>query len=78
VRLGVSGAWLQALNGVRGRGATDAWRLWFLGSVIAGSLLAAVLGSWHLHGYLNLQRTVGTVGLVPVLLGGGVLIGYGA
>src|SRR6185369_16449126 len=78
MRLGVSGAWLQVLSVVRGRKPAEPWRLWFLGGLVAGVAVAAVLGTVHLHGYGALSTELRSWALVPVLLAGGVAIGYGA
>jgi len=78
LRLGVSGSWLQVLAVARGRRPTEPWRLWFLSGLLGGVAIAAVLGSFHLHGYGALGATLSPWALVPVLLGDGVAIGYGA
>src|SRR5436190_14247537 len=78
MRLAVSGAWLQVLAVVRGERASEPWRLWFLGGLAGGVLTAAVLGDFHLHGYGALSSYLRPWLLVPLLLGGGVAIGYGA
>ena len=78
MRLGVSGSWLQVLSVVRGEKPSEPWRLWFLGGLIAGVAVAAVLGTVHLHGYDVLGRELRPWALVLVLLGGGAAIGYGA
>ena len=51
MRLGVSGSWLQALAVVRRQRPTEPWRLWFLAGLVGGVLVAAGLGTVHLHGY---------------------------
>ena len=78
MRLGVSGAWLQVLTVARGERASEPWRLWFLAGLAGGVLTAAVLGDFHLHGYGALGAHVRPWLLVPLLLVGGVAIGYGA
>ena len=78
MRLGVSGSWLQVLSVARRERPAEPWRLWFLGGLGAGVLVAAVLGTVHRHGYGALGAHLSAWLLVPVLLGGGVAIGYGA
>src|SRR3954462_3800023 len=78
MRLGVSGAWLQVISVRRGERPSEPWRLWFLGGLIGGVLVAAVLGTAHLHGYGALGSELDAWLLVPVLVVGGVAIGYGA
>ena len=78
LRLGVSGSWLQVLSVARRRRPAEPWRLWFLGGLFAGVAAAAVLGDFHLHGYGTLGDHLPAWLLVPVLLAGGVAIGYGA
>lgn len=78
MRLGVSGAWLQAIAVARRERPTEPWRLWFLGGMIGGVAGAAVLGTFHVHGYGALGSALPVWALVPVLLGGGLAIGYGA
>jgi hypothetical protein len=78
LRLGVSGAWLQVMDAARGTRPTEPWRLWFLGGLVAGVGVAAVLGHVEIHGYGALGAGLSPWALVPVLLGGGVAIGYGA
>src|SRR5919199_1924713 len=41
--LGVSGAYVQFVDWARGR-PTEVWRLWFLGGLVGGAALVAVLG----------------------------------
>jgi hypothetical protein len=78
-RLGVSGSWLAAtvapIEGWRG----ERWRVVFLGGMIAGALLAALLGTGvTLHGYGQLSVVLTPPVLVPVLLIAGVALGYGS
>lgn len=78
VKLGVSGGWLQLVHAVRGRALSEPWRLWFLGGLVGGALLAAGLGTAHVEGYGALSAVLPAPLLGLVLLGCGVLIGYGA
>lgn len=77
--LGVSGAYVQVVDHVRGR-PIETWRLWFLGGTVLGALLISLLS-----GYPQVGTTYGVLGaylslplLVAVLFGGGLLIGFGA
>ena len=67
MRLGVSGSWLQALAVVRRQRPTEPWRLWFLAGLVGGVLVAAGLGTVHLHGYGALGSEVAPWALVVVL-----------
>lgn len=78
VKLGVSGGWLQLLYVVQRRPMSEPWRLWFLGGLVLGSALAAVLGTGRVDGYGALSAALPAPLLVVVLLGCGGLIGYGA
>jgi uncharacterized membrane protein YedE/YeeE len=78
VKLGVSGGWLQLLNALTGERVTERWRLWFLGGMVGGALLAGAVGAGHVSGYGRLSEALPVPLLVPVLLLSGVLIGYGA
>src|SRR5690349_10969265 len=78
MRLGVSGSWLQVISVARGEKPSEPWRLWFLGGLIGGVVIAAVLGTARLHGYGVLGAELPAVPLTLVLLLGGIAIGYGA
>jgi uncharacterized membrane protein YedE/YeeE len=78
VKLGVSGGWLQLVFLLQRRGSTEPWRLWFTGGLVGGACLAAVLGAGAVSGYGELSRHLPAAALVVLLLGVGVLIGYGA
>lgn len=78
-RLGVSGSYLHAAFAFRGR-AHERWRLHFVVGLAAGAVLAAAS-----RGALVLSMDYGRLGellprsaLGPLLLVGGLLIGYGA
>lgn len=77
-RLGVSGSWLQLLRVVGRRPPSEPWRLWFLGGLVLGSLLAAAGGTARVEGYGDLGDALPLPLLVVVLAGCGLLIGYGA
>jgi len=77
-RLGVSGAWLATIAPIEGW-RPEPWRRGFLLAMVAGSLVAVVLGPpVTLHGYGRLSDLLPPVLLVPVLLLIGGLLGYGA
>lgn len=78
VKLGVSGGWLQLVYAAQRRPLTEPWRLWFVGGLLLGSVLAAALGTGHVAGYGALSRVLPAPLLVLVLLTCGGLIGYGA
>ena len=78
VKLGVSGSWLQLMNGLTGRGVSEAWRLWFLGGMVGGASLAGLVGPSRVSGSGRLAEALPPTALVPVLLLSGLLIGYGA
>lgn len=77
--LGATGPFVQALALVRGRRVLEGWRVWFLGGMLLGGLLAAVLrGGPKAPGWGALGALLPLPALVLVLLVGGLLIGYGA
>ncbi len=77
--LGASGAYLQALQAVRGR-ATEMWRAWFFVGLIVGVLAAAVLqGGPVAHlGYTFMSGWLPAAVALPILFLAGVTMGYGA
>ena len=77
--LGASGAYLQAMQAVRGR-ATEVWRAWFFIGLIIGVLTAAVAqGGPVIHlGYHFIAGWVSPVAAVPILFASGLVMGYGA
>ena len=78
VKLGVSGGWLQLLLALERRPPSEPWRLWFLGGLVLGSLLASAAGTTQVRGYGALGDALSLPLLLVVLTGCGVLIGYGA
>ena len=79
LHLGVSGSFVQFVDFARGR-PVEAWRLWFLAGLLLGGALVAVLGQGDQVGlgYGALGRLLPLGALVPFLLFGGALIGFGA
>lgn len=77
--LGVSGSYVQFIDAARRR-PIEVWRLWFLAGILLGALAAAVVGDDSLWGfrYGRLSDLLPAWLLLPFLLLGGVLIGYGA
>lgn len=78
VKLGVSGGWLQLLLALERRPLSEPWRLWFVGGLVLGSLLAARAGTTEVQGYGALGDALPLPVLLVVLAGCGALIGYGA
>ncbi|HZU13368.1 MAG TPA: hypothetical protein VFB58_11060 [Chloroflexota bacterium] len=79
LHLGVSGSYVQIIDAMRGRGI-EVWRLWFLGGLLLGGVLATILGTDHQAGlaYGRLGQLLAPGALIPVLLAGSVLLGFGA
>ena len=77
--LGVSGAYVQAIDWTRGR-PVETWRLWFLAGTVAGAALVAMLGGSPQFGlgYGRLGELLSLPALAGVLFLGGILIGFGA
>lgn len=78
VKLGVSGGWLQLLLALERRPLSEPWRLWFLGGLVVGSVLASAAGTTRVQGYGALGEALPRPALLVVLAGCGLLIGYGA
>lgn len=76
--LGISGSYVQFLDAARGK-TIERWRLWFLGGLLLGSVLAAVLGTDHQSGmaYGRLGQLLAPGALIAVLLAGSILLGFG-
>ncbi|MPZ72517.1 MAG: YeeE/YedE family protein [Nitriliruptorales bacterium] len=78
-RLGVSGSYLHISKIVMRRPGAQAWRIWFFAGVLLGAGgAAAANGVFAEGGYGHLAEVLPMSALVPVLLVGGMLIGYGA
>lgn len=78
--LGASGAYVQTMKRVRGDVDAVGWRVWYFGGIFVGGLFAAVLGHgisfrW---GYETLTNVWPIGVVIPVVLVGGVVMGYGA
>ncbi|WP_372790834.1 YeeE/YedE family protein [Paraconexibacter sp.] len=81
-RLGITGGYSE-LVGKLGRGSFSFdWRGWFaLGVAMSGALYLLLNGAARFEGYGWMTRTfegTGQLWIVPLLVGSGVLIGYGA
>jgi uncharacterized membrane protein YedE/YeeE len=78
--LGVSGGYRQLVLLARRRAMPEPWRLWFLGGLLAGAAVAAVVFGSPQPGlsYGVLGHKLNLVALVPLLVLGGMAIGYGA
>ena len=78
--LGVTRGYLAVMTWVRQPRGAEMWRVWFIGGLIVGALLAAFL-----QGGPSTGLAYGPVGiflplaaLIPLLFLAGVLMGYGA
>ncbi len=77
--LGATTAYLETFRFVRGK-PFEIWRVWFFGGLFAGAVGAALLGDG-----INPNLDYGTLGdkvpllaLIPLLIGAGFIMGYGA
>jgi hypothetical protein len=79
LHLGVSGAYVQAVDRARGR-PVETWRLWFLGGTVIGAAIVSLVAGYPQRGfaYGALGEQLSLPALALVLFGGGVLIGAGA
>jgi uncharacterized membrane protein YedE/YeeE len=77
--LGISGAYVQVVDGARGR-PVETWRLWFLGGTFLGAALVSLLAGYPQTGlaYGALGAYLSLPLLAAALFGGGILIGFGA
>ena len=79
-RIGVVGGVSDVVDRIAGRTRTLGWKAWFVAGVVLGGVVFAALGgAWggpHDYGWLG--RQIGTQWLALPLVGGGILIGYGA
>ena len=81
-RLGVTGGYSEIVGRVRsGETALD-WRGWLLiGVLLGGTVFALAAGGPDFHGYGWLTDNLhgsAQIAIAPILLGSGVLIGFGA
>ncbi len=77
--LGATTAYAETFSAVRGR-RFEAWRVWFFAGLLGGAFAAAILGegiSFALD-YGALGDLVPIAALIPILLGAGFVMGYGA
>jgi uncharacterized membrane protein YedE/YeeE len=81
-RLGVTGGFSELIGTLGRRSVSFDWRGWFaIGIFVSGLLYLLLAGGQTFAGYGWMTRTFeGTqrVWMVPLLVGSGVLIGYGA
>lgn len=79
-RLGMTQSYAQLGSVLRGRRITDEWRLWLFGGVAVGGLLASFVTGGPKFGlsYGALGDLLPVWVLVPLLLLGGLLMGFGA
>jgi uncharacterized protein len=78
-RLGVSGALLAAVVAPAERWHGERWRVEFLVALVVGAMAYGLAGSaTRLTGYPVLSAALPGWGLVPLLAGGGLVLGYGA
>ncbi len=79
--LGASGAYVQTGLALRRRPGVAAWRVWyFVGMFVGGVLATRVLraGDGTRSGYDALREVLPLAAVVPVVLLGSILLGYGA
>jgi uncharacterized protein len=81
-RLGMTGSFSEVIERVRRRSVAFDWRGWLLIGVVAGAVLFVVLnGGPSFSGYGWLTETFrgpSAVWIAPILVGAGILVGYGA
>jgi uncharacterized membrane protein YedE/YeeE len=81
-RLGVTGGFSELVQKISAGSVRFDWRGWFaIGIVIGGALYALASGGPVFHGYGWLTDTFhgsGRLAIAAILLGAGVLIGFGA
>ena len=78
-RLGASGGYLHLGKLLLGRPGAQLSRVWFFGGILVGGAgMAIATGRFGEGGYGRLSEVLPLSTLAPVLLLGGVAIGYGA
>ena len=81
-RLGVTGGFSEIVGRLRARQTTFDWRGWFLiGVLLGGALFGVLAGGPDFHGYGWLTASLhgsARILIAPILLVGGILIGFGA
>lgn len=78
--LGASGAYFQVVALLRRRPDVEVWRVWYFMGLVLGALAAAILrgGPAFSFGYGALGNVLPLPVLAALLVGAGVLMGYGA
>ena len=78
--LGVSGGYMQVMTWIRWPRRAEMWRVWFIGGLVLGSLLLALMRDGLTFGldYGALGLLLPLAALIPILFLAGVLMGYGA
>jgi uncharacterized membrane protein YedE/YeeE len=79
--LGASGAYVQTSGLLRGRSNVVVWRVWyFVGLFVGGFLATSVFreGSGLRPGYDAMREALPLGATIPLVLGGSILLGYGA
>src|SRR5215213_2110295 len=78
-RLGVTGGYSEIVGRLHAGKLSFDWRGWFvLGVLLGGAVFALAAGGPDFHGYGWLTESFDHALVGPVLLGAGVLVGYGA
>ena len=78
-RLGVTGGYSSIVGTVRAGKFDFDWRAWFVvGVLLGGTVFALAAGGPNFHGYGWLTDSFDDALVGPVLVGAGVLVGYGA
>lgn len=78
--LGASGSYAQVTDRILGKPVKEPWRVPYMGGVIIGGFLATLVTGGHFAGwsYGRLGQLLPAGWLIVLLIGGGVLMGYGA
>jgi uncharacterized protein len=78
--IGASGSYAQVTDRILGKPMKEPWRIPFMGGVILGGIVAAVLRGDGFAGwsYGQLGQLVSPGVLIVILLVGGIMMGYGA
>lgn len=79
--LGASGAYVQTARIIRRRREVATWRVWYFAGIFAGGVLVSQVlrqGSTLRPGYNALLDVFPLVVVIPLVLAGATLLGYGA